>query len=180
MYKIKTRLLIKLFKITVKKTTKGFTLIELLVVIAIIGILSSIVLASLNTARAKGADVAIKSNMANIRAQAEINYDAQQCYGDGTAACAAAAIAVTTCTAAAGTLFANANINSQLIAAGNAYNGGGLSAATQCAYAANGAAWAAATTLKSNSATSWCVDSTGASKLEAFNAAGAITGSACK
>lgn len=57
------------------KTTKGFTLIELLVVIAIIGILSSVVLASLNTARAKGADAAIKSNLANIRAQAEIIYD---------------------------------------------------------------------------------------------------------
>ena len=54
---------------------KGFTLIELLVVIAIIGILSSVVLASLNSARAKGADAAIKSNLNNVRAQAELVYD---------------------------------------------------------------------------------------------------------
>lgn len=54
---------------------RGFTLIELLVVIAIIGILSSVVLASLNTARNKGADAAIKSNLAGARAQAELFYD---------------------------------------------------------------------------------------------------------
>lgn len=57
------------------KTNKGFTLIELLVVIAIIGILSSVVLASLNTARNKGTDAAIKANLANARAQAELYYD---------------------------------------------------------------------------------------------------------
>lgn len=54
---------------------RGFTLIELLVVIAIIGILASVVLASLNTARAKGADAAMKSSINNGRAQAELVYD---------------------------------------------------------------------------------------------------------
>ena len=54
---------------------KGFTLIELLVVIAIIGILASIVLASLNTARDKGSDAAVKANINGTRAQAAIVYD---------------------------------------------------------------------------------------------------------
>jgi type II secretory pathway pseudopilin PulG len=44
-------------------------------VIAIIGILSSVVLASLNTARSKGSDAAIKANLSNARAQAELYYD---------------------------------------------------------------------------------------------------------
>jgi len=59
-----------------KSHTRGFTLIELLVVIAIIGILASVVLTSLNEARRKGADAAIQSNINNMRAAAEMYYDA--------------------------------------------------------------------------------------------------------
>lgn len=57
-----------------KNRSQGFTLIELLVVIAIIGILSAVVLASLNTARSKGNDAAIQSNLSTIQTQAELWY----------------------------------------------------------------------------------------------------------
>jgi len=54
------------------KKNKGFTLIELLVVIAIIGILASVVLASLTSARIKGKVAALESTMSSMRAAAEI------------------------------------------------------------------------------------------------------------
>ncbi len=58
-----------------KELKSGFTLIELLVVIAIIGILSSVVLASLNSARAKGEAARAKSQLVNMRAEAALFYD---------------------------------------------------------------------------------------------------------
>ena len=54
------------------KKYRGFTLIELLVVIAIIGILSAVVLASLNTARSKGNDAGIKANLDTVGTQAAL------------------------------------------------------------------------------------------------------------
>ena len=55
---------------------RGFTLIELLVVIAIIGILSSVVLASLNSARQKGRDARRISDMKQLQLALELYYDA--------------------------------------------------------------------------------------------------------
>ena len=92
-----------------KLKKKGFTLIELLVVIAIIGILSSVVLASLNTARIKGKDANISGTLNGIRAQAELYYDdTSNTYGTGPtmdATCGAAA---------AGTLPADPTIAGQI------------------------------------------------------------------
>ena len=52
--------------------SRGFTLIELLVVIAIIGLLSSIVLASLNTARAKARDTKRVSDLKQMQIALEL------------------------------------------------------------------------------------------------------------
>ena len=82
---------------------KGFTLIELLVVIAIIGILSSVVLASLNASRTKAADVVVKSYMSNIRTQSSMWYE------DNSGTYNTTGIATSACNSA-GTLFADPKI----------------------------------------------------------------------
>jgi prepilin-type N-terminal cleavage/methylation domain-containing protein len=117
--------------------TRGFTLIELLVVIAIIGILASVVLASLNSARDKGADAAIKSNLNNARAQAELSYD------DHSRSYASV------CT----------DIAAMLTSAENAAGG-----ASYVDCDASASAWAAKARLVSNTGTYYCVDSTGVAK----------------
>lgn len=65
---------------------KGFTLIELLVVIAIIGVLSSVVLASLSSARLRSRDAAVKNNLKTVQLQAEIYFPEYERYASVTGA----------------------------------------------------------------------------------------------
>jgi len=57
------------------KKSKGFTLIELLVVIAIIGILATIVLVSLNSARQKARDTRRIGDLRQVALALEMYYD---------------------------------------------------------------------------------------------------------
>ena len=70
----------------IRRTSRGFTLIELLVVIAIIGILSSIVLASLNTARIKSRDARRVSDLKQLQIALQLYYDANASFPTTTLA----------------------------------------------------------------------------------------------
>jgi type II secretion system protein G len=62
------------------KYSRGFTLIELLVVIAIIGTLSSVVLASLNSARTKAQDAARMQDVKGLKTALELYYNDNKGY----------------------------------------------------------------------------------------------------
>ena len=145
----------------IKNYKKGFTLIELLVVIAIIGVLAAVVLSATNSARAKGGDAAVKSNLANSRAQAEIFYDAGYTY---TNICSSST---------SGSIY-NAFVAGATAGGATTFQVNGASTTDSVTAKCNNSAtaWAIEAPLKSTNVVNsssgtdfWCVDSTGKSQL---------------
>ncbi len=146
------------FTRTLLSKVSGFTIIELLVVVAIIGVLASITMGYLGSARKKGDDAAVKSNLATMRSAGELFYLYN---GNSYLPAGGSIFGIATCPVynATGT---NMLSKDKAIASSIAeaiYRG----IDSSCYNSAN--IWAVAVGLKLVPNTSWCVDNEGAAKV---------------
>lgn len=133
---------------------KGFTLIELLVVIAIIGILATVVIASISGSRGKGKDTAVKSDLGSAQVQASLYYNIGMTFGAAT----------TSCVPASGSVFNDTTttvddvIKAAIADATKNANGNTI------VCRASATAWAIGAKLDLPGNRFWCVDSRGAAR----------------
>ncbi len=141
------------------RSHRGFTLIELLVVISIIGVLASIVLASLNSARSKGRDARISSDVQQARLTLAVGYDGFK-FPDlynvvGNCNSPANAINSNYSQCVNGSSPGSANLS---VLSSDANNMGSI---LYFSIAPNGNAYAVRGRLSSNASAYFCIDSTG-------------------
>ena len=143
--------------------TKGFTLIELLVVIAIIGILSGLIIVSMNGATNSAKDARIKENLYQMRNLAIIYHSNNQNYG----------------AAGSGVQGASANFSGATTDATALYNdliSTGLGSRT---VVLNIGASAFCMSINLNAGGYFCVDSTGVTKSSATSTCATGDATAC-
>jgi prepilin-type N-terminal cleavage/methylation domain-containing protein len=139
---------------------KAFTLIELLVVISIVALLSSVVIAALNSARAKSADATVKASMKQLRNQGPQYRDTNPNFGVSVANCVTASTFFTDAQVTKIRTYITSNIPT--------------TATMSCSTDSTGYKWALSVSALKSSGTSWCIDNN-----QGWFKAGTATGGMC-
>lgn len=131
---------------------QGFTLIEMMITIGIIGVLSSLIIVNMNSARLKAVDARIKIELASVRRAAAVYYDVAggETYGNNANSCNANS-----------SMFKQDDVIKNLLDSVDAIDGVSVTCRS------NGTHFAVSADLVSVSGDfddNWCIDSSGAAR----------------